>query len=210
MMTKFEDRLFDDLIRAHGAELSAPTAARRNRAVWLSGGVVAAAGASAAGLVMFGSGATPAFAVTQNSDGTATIAVHQLSGIAGANAKLHSLGDNVVIVPVQAGCPSLGSLPKAGQITGKTTSTGMRSASGQITVNVTGIPAGDIAVVGVSQNGTMTQMGVAITTAPAPSCVSLPAPPPAGGGGGVVSQPSGPSTNSSSGSSAGPVTQSGG
>ena len=188
MMSKFEDRLFRELMRDHGAELSPPRKTRTvtrtvARPVWLSGGVLAAAGATAAGLVMFGSGTEPAFAVTQNDNGTATIAVHQLSGIAGANAKLHSLGDNVVIVPVQPGCEPASSLPRVQGLQGTMmTGTASRSAGGQITVNVTGIPAGDIAVVAIQQSGGTTEMSTTITIPPAPSCVGpLPAPPANGG-----------------------------
>jgi hypothetical protein len=192
-MSKFEDRLFHELMRDHGAELSPPCKTRTvARPVWLSGGVLAAAGATAAGLVMFGSGAAPAFAVTQNDNGTATIAVHQLSGIAGANAKLHSLGDNVVIVPVGPGCEPASSLPRVQGLQGTmTTGSASRTAGGQITVNVTGIPAGDIAVVAIQQTGGTTQMSTTITTPPAPSCLSLPAPP---ANGGQLSQTTGPST----------------
>jgi len=182
-MTKFEDRLFDDLMQEHGTELSPRRATRYTRPVWIGGGIIAAAGASAAGLVMFGSGATSAFAVTQNGDGTATVALREMSGIAGANAKLHSLGDNVVIVPVAPGCEPMSSLPRVGRIAGEVTGSGMASKSGQITVNVTGIPAGDIAVVAVEQAGGTTQMATQITTPPAPSCVSLPAPPSGPGAG---------------------------
>ena len=57
-------------------------------------------------------GKTPAYAVTSNPNGTVTLAVYKKSGIAGANAKLHELGDSqVYVVPVEAGCPSISSLP---------------------------------------------------------------------------------------------------
>jgi hypothetical protein len=192
MMTKFEDRLFHELMRDHGTELSAQQAARKTRAiarpVWLSSGVIAAAGASAVGLVMFGSGATPAFAVTQNDNGTATIALHQMSGITGANAKLHSLGDNVIIVPVRPGCEPISSLPLppgSGHVSG---SGSENVETGAITVNVTGLPAGDIVVVAASHKRNTYQMATVVTTPPAPSCVSLPA------------TPSGPGPTQSSGS----------
>jgi hypothetical protein len=181
MMTRFEDRLFDELMRDHRAELSARPARKTRRVarpVWLSGGVLAAAGATAAGLVMFGSGAAPAFAVTQHSNGTATIALRDASGVAGANAKLHSLGDNVVIVPVEPGCEPASSLPRVPGLQGRTMGGSSSTVGGQITVDVTGIPAGDIAVVAYQRVGRAVQMSVTITTPPAPSCLSLPAPPP--------------------------------
>lgn len=199
-MTKFEDTLFDELMREHGPALTAmrrPASHGRLavRPVWLTGGGIAAAGATAAGLVLF-SGGAPAYAVTQNSNGTATIAIHQLSGIGGANAKLHALGDQVVVVPVRAGCTPVTSLT-APAPAGKVTSTSAVSG-GQVTVNVTGIPAGETAVVGVEQHGSSTEMIMAFTTGPAPSCISIPAIMPPGG-----------TTQQTSGTGGGPVTTQG-
>jgi hypothetical protein len=181
-MRNFEDRLFDELMHEHGAGLTAQPAHRTRRVarpVWLSGGVLAAAGVTAGGLVMFGGGGAPAFAVTQNSNGTVGIALHDTSAIAGANAKLHSLGDNVVIVPVEPGCEPLSSLPRVPNLQGHRVSEGgTRNAAGQITVKVTGIPAGDIAVVAIQQTAQGVESATVITTPPAPTCVApLPAPP---------------------------------
>jgi hypothetical protein len=179
MMTKFEDSLFGDLMREHGAALSSVRPVRPRvaaRPVWLTGGAIAAAGVSAAGVVMFSGGGVPAFAVTQNHDGTATLALHQMAGIAAANAKLRALGDNVVIVPVQDGCVSITSLPPAAQPVGKVTGSASNSASdGSLTLNVTGIPAGDLAVIGADQSGGKIMLAMAVTSGPAPSCVSIPA-----------------------------------
>jgi hypothetical protein len=201
MMTRFEDALFDELIQEHGPALAAirpPTSHRRLavRPVWLTGGGIAAVGATAAGLVLF-SGGAPAYAVTQNSDGTATIAIHQLSGIKGANAKLHALGDQVVVVPIEAGCPSITSLT-AHAPSGEVTTSSAVSSGGQVTVNVTGIPAGEIAVVGVQQSGSLVRMVQGFTSGPAPSCVSIPANMPPGG-----------TTQQNSGTGGGPVTSQG-
>jgi hypothetical protein len=204
MMTKFEDALFDELIREHGPALAAirpPASQRRlaSRPVWLTGGGIAAIGATAAGLVLF-SGGAPAYAVTQNSDGTATIAIHQLAGIKGANARLHALGDQVVVVPIQAGCPPITSLT-AHAPSGEVTTSGAVSSDGQITVNVTGIPAGEIAVVGIQQTGSLVRMVQGITSGPAPSCLSIPANMPAGG--------STQQTSGTGGTGGGPVTTQG-
>jgi len=64
-----------------------------------------AVAATVAGLVA--SSGSPAYALTTNSDGTITLAIYQASGIAQANAKLHQLGDDVVVVPIRPGCPPL-------------------------------------------------------------------------------------------------------
>jgi hypothetical protein len=196
---KFEDQLFADLMREHGSTLAhtrvpAPrrhVAARRTLLVTGTG--VAVAAAATAGVLAAGGGAaTPAYALTKNPNGTITLDVYQKSGIAGINAKLHQDGDsNVVVLPVGAGCPSLGSLPlPAVSAQGAKITVGTAvSKSGSITVNAQGIPAGDILVVAIQttvSGSTVTTGGAArLTSASAslPSCVSLPAPPPPGGGG---------------------------
>jgi hypothetical protein len=187
-MTKFEDQLYADLMRQHGSVLAAtklPALSRRHiasRGALLAtgaGGIAVAATAS----VLATGGGTPAYALTTNHD-TITLAVYQESGIAQANARLHQLGDDVVVVPVRAGCPSLGSLP-APAVPTKGISMGVggsKSSDGSITVNAHGVPAGDILVVGIEVTAHGTQAGAALTSPPAPSCVSLPALPPGNGG----------------------------
>ena len=198
-MTKFEDQLFDDLMREHGPTLAGtrPHAAPKRHVATRRTLLAAGAGCAAAGAIagtFVASGGTPrtavgtpaAYAVTKNPDGTVTLAVYKTSGIAGANARLHQLGDQVVVVPVGPGCPSLHSLPApAVPAKGMVSVQSGRSKNGSITVNAQGIPAGDILVVGVLSTGDATEMGSAITSAPAPSCVSMPAPPasPSSGGG---------------------------
>jgi hypothetical protein len=203
-MTKFADQLLDDLMREHGPTLAhaAPPAARARQAtagrrllVAGAGGVAVAA--AAAGVLVAGGG-TPAYAVTTHPDGTVTLAVTRPAGISGANGALHKLGDRVVLVPVRPGCPSLGSLrPPRVKLNGRPsvqTNVGIAgSATGHVTVNAKGIPAGDILVVGVETTTTGTTHGAMaggrLTSPPAPSCISLPAPsapsaPPAPGGSG--------------------------
>jgi hypothetical protein len=194
-MTKFADQLFDDLMREHGSTLATarPPAPRRHvatrRALLAVGGGVAVAAAAGVLVATAGGNAAggnaPAYALTPHSNGTITLAVYQKSGIAAANAKLHQLGDGqVYLVPVGAGCPSISALPApAAPLHGKHPSvrssvTVAGSAGGSVTVNAKGIPAGDILVVAVATifNGnTTTSLGAGkLTTAPAPSCVSLP------------------------------------
>jgi hypothetical protein len=189
-MTKFADQLFDDLMREHGPALArtTPPAPRRHiatrRTLLATGTACAAVGVTAGALVA--GGGTPAYAVTTNPDGTVTLAVYQKSGIAGANARLRQLGDGqVVVVPVESGCPSLGSLPapavpRRGHIPTQVTA----SRDGSVTVKAKGIPAGDILVVGFKttvHGSTVTSGGGSrLTSPPAPNCVSLPSAPPAG------------------------------
>ena len=204
-MTRFADQLFDDLMREHGPALTntRPPAPRGHiatrRALLAVGGggvavaaaagvLVATAGAGPAGhgarTGQAAAGQSPAYAVTNNPNGTVTLAVYQKDGIAGANAKLHELGDGqVYVVPVGAGCPSMSSLPAPAvspngehQSVRSEVSIG-GSAGGSVTVNAKGIPAGDILVVAVETTrtgNTTTSLGAGkLTTAPAPSCVSL-------------------------------------
>ena len=184
-MTKFADQLYTDLMRKHGSALAdtrPPAGSRRQfasrRALVATGAgglaVAATAGALAAG------GGTPAYALTTSHDGTVTLAVYQASGISQANAKLRQLGDSVVLVPVQPGCPAIGSLPAPAVLPngkGKISVQSTKSRDGSITVNARGVPAGDILVVGAEITAQGTQMGASLTSPPAPSCVSLPASP---------------------------------
>jgi hypothetical protein len=208
-MTKFEDQLFEDLMREHAptlAHTTLPSASGRHvatrRNLLAAGAGCAVAGAVAGTLVAGGSHAAgggttarAAYAVTKNADGSVTLAVYKTSGFAGANARLRQLDDNqVVVVPVGPGCPSMSSLPAPAVPPSAHMSTQVAHniRNGSVTVNAQGIPAGDILVVAVetSTNGPLTtSLGQArLTTPPAPSCVSLPAPPPAGtGSGGSVS-----------------------
>jgi hypothetical protein len=187
-MTKFEDQLFTDLMHQYRPVLEragTPAAAGRHslrRPAWLAGGAVGVAGAVAAGVTVLGT-ASPAFAVTQNPNGTTTIAVSKPSGVAGANIKLHAIGLRAVLVPVRSGCPSLSSLPAAPWPRGhryqsSTMGRMSRGGEGSITIDAHGIPRTDTAVVAVrtSHHGrtTQTTMAVKLTRGPVPSCVSLP------------------------------------
>jgi hypothetical protein len=184
-MTRFEDQLFYDLMREHGPALasavpSAPSKRRvTGRRVMLAAGGGLAVAATITGTLVASSG-TPAYAVTTNPDGTITLAVYQESGIAGINAKLRQLGDKqVVVVPVEPGCPRPGSLPKPA-VSGHghmISMAAMRSSNGSVTVSAKGIPAGDIVVVGMETAGDTRLTASALTSPPAPSCLSLPAPP---------------------------------
>jgi hypothetical protein len=182
-MTKFADQLYVDLIREHGSALpvtGAPAASRRHlasRRVLLATGAGGVAAAATAAALMAG-GTTPAYALNTNPDGTVTLAVYRASGIPQANAKLRQLGDNVVVVPVQPGCPVLGSLPPpAVPPNGPMTVWATGSSDGSITVNAQGVPDGDIIVVGAETTAQRTEMASQLTSPPPPACVSMPAPP---------------------------------
>jgi hypothetical protein len=181
-MTKFADQLFDDLMREHGPALAHAKPPAPSRPVWarrpaLAAGLGGLAAVAATAGVLVAGGGTPAYAVTTNPNGTVTVAVYQESGFAGANAKLHQLGDGrVVVVPVRPGCPR--PRPPAVSGKGRYISLGItKSGGGSVTVKARGIPAGDILVVGIETEGSTTQSGAFLTSPPPPSCISLsPAP----------------------------------
>ncbi|HEY0806846.1 MAG TPA: hypothetical protein VGD84_17370, partial [Pseudonocardiaceae bacterium] len=145
-MTKFADQLFSDLMAEYQPALERierpAVSARRAvpRPVWLAAGVVGMAGAITGGIVALGG--SPAYAVTRNGDGTVTISLSELSGVDGANGKLHNLGLPVVVVPTRPGCPAVKPAlsPASHQLTSALARTGK---DGSITVDVRGVPAGD-------------------------------------------------------------------
>ena len=205
-MTKFADQLFEDLMAEHGAELAAPripaavAAPRRTRRpAWAAAGTVAAAATALVGVTVFSGGAA-AYAVTDNHDGTVTVAVKQASGIAGANGKLHSLGVPVVVVPVGGpGCTPVDAIAVPPAEHTKVTMEARTGAEGSVTVDVHGVPAGDRALVTFqkSADGKVTgSMFLVRGDAPVPSCVTLPVPPAGGGttssGSGVQDKVEGP------------------
>jgi len=201
-MTKFEDQLYTDLMREHGSTLAGTrlhTGSRQfaSRRVLLAtgagglaiaaatGALVATVGAPASGGAPGSTGGaaaggdgTPAYALSTHQNGTITLAVYKASGIAQANAKLHELGDNVVVVPIEAGCAALP--PPAAQPGGKTFVQSQVIQGGSITVNAVGVPAGDILVVGSETTGHGTLMEAALSSPPAPSCMPLPPAAPSG------------------------------
>lgn len=194
-MTKFADQLYEDLMREHGAELrslpepgAAPVRSRRRaaRPAWLTAGLVTATAAAAGGFVLFGGAASPAYAVTQNANGTVSVAVKQASAIDAANARLKAIGVRVVIVPVGAGCPSLGSLADQG-LRGAAVGVRVSGSGGQvdsITVDAKGVPADDTLVLAFEDSGGGVFGGSGIVKGKVPGCVTLPAPPTAPGSSG--------------------------
>jgi hypothetical protein len=190
-MTRFADELFDDLMREHGSTLAGtrvPAAPKRHlasRPVLLAAGAGGVAAAAAAGTLVAGGG-TPAYAVTAHPNGTVSLAVYGKAGISQANAKLQQLaGGRVVVVPVEPGCPGITSL-RAPAVPVRDVRLSVDAKTGAIsTLDTSGIPAGDIMVVGFQQSATgMSATSAWLTSAPVPRCVSIPPAPvpvPAGG-----------------------------
>jgi hypothetical protein len=186
-MTKFEDRLLQQLVAEHGHGLRAvqrPAPARRRarRPVWMATGAAGAVAAVTAAVMALGSApASAAYAVTRHA-GTVSVAVYRASGVAGANAALHRLHSRVVVVPVRPGCPPIGSLPRpdpaphpAVWVQAGVNGHGHRSVS----VKIKGaIPAGDTMILAFTGNPRSGSVGAGgIITGPVPRCVSLPSAP---------------------------------
>ena len=120
-MSEFEDNLWLSVVREHGDEL-ARTGRTVHKHTWaprpqlLAGTTVGlAAIATAAALLLGASTSSPAFAVTRNPDGTVTVNLMKLSGIAGANERLAAMGVRAQIAapakhPPKFVCPG-GSAP---------------------------------------------------------------------------------------------------
>ena len=193
-MTRFEDRLFGQLMTEHGHQLRAverPAPARRRvrRPVWLATGAAAVVAAVTAAVMALGSApASAAYSVTRHANGTVTVSVNRSSGVTGANAALHAMDARVVVVPVRPGCPPITSLPRprpaphpSVRVGSSVNGHGHRSVT--VKVGRGGIPAGDtmiLAFSGTPRHGTALGAG-GIITGPVPRCVSLP-PAPSGGG----------------------------
>jgi hypothetical protein len=182
-MTTFADQLFTDLMLEHGSSLATtrrPAPAPRRHPVRVAGGLVGAAAAATTGIVLF-TGGSPAYALTDNPNGSVTLEINKPSGIAEANEAFAARGDRVVVVPVRSDCPDIGSLAApADPGSGTTTTSTARRDGSSITLDVQGIPANRTALVGVDSSGEGTWMGTAMISGAAPECVSLAASPPPG------------------------------
>jgi hypothetical protein len=172
-MSEFEDRLFADLMREHGADLAGirRPAPRRGvpRPVWVTAGAV---GVLALGIGLAGTG-TPAYAVTHGADGTITVSVWKISGVAGANAELRKLGVPAVAVPMRADCTaSLSPDVHARMVFTGSRTRGSDSTSDTVTFAPSGIPAGDTLILAAKEwpDGVVS-LRTDITRGPAPACL---------------------------------------
>jgi hypothetical protein len=107
-MTNFKDRLWQELVREHGAALSeAEKPRRRARPRLLAGTTVSlVAVGTATALVLGAASSSPAFAVNRDRDGTIAVTIKAIGGIRGANARLAQIGVPARAVEVAPGCPA--------------------------------------------------------------------------------------------------------
>ena len=109
-MSEFEDNLWFEVKREF-ARSGAPAAHRHRRMIprqLIAGTTVGlAAIATATALLFDASTSPPAFAVTRNPNGTVTVNLLKLSGIAGANQKLAAMGVRAQIQGLPKSGPKL-------------------------------------------------------------------------------------------------------
>lgn len=97
-MSKFADQLWRDLVREHGEALAytdrpAPAQRRRVRPRMFAGSTLGLAAVGAALLMVLGGSAAPAaFAITREGDGSVLVKLNYAGGLAGANRQLAAMG----------------------------------------------------------------------------------------------------------------------
>ncbi len=111
-MTRFDDNLWREVERRYGSELSGAdgplSGGPRRRLPMIAGASLGVAGASAAAVLVLGAAnSPPAFAVTTHPDGTVSLVIRRIDGIAGANRRLAQLGIHVRAVQVDARCQAV-------------------------------------------------------------------------------------------------------
>jgi hypothetical protein len=163
-MSRFEDRLWSELVEQHGALLAdappralapipARAPARRRRLVPVAALGLALAAALAAIVIALGSGGgTTAYAVISNPDGTVSVTIKELVGVRGAGEKLESLGVPVRVVRSEAGCPTRPGQYESAHLSAEqsqriSTLAGPAS-SASVVITPSAIPPGDTVVIG--------------------------------------------------------------
>jgi hypothetical protein len=122
------------------------------------------AGFVAAIVFLTGSGVTPSFAVTSYSDGSVVITLDDLTGVTGANARLHQLGVRAVVVPITAGCTTKVDLTYIGISEHPQPKTRLIPSE---------IPVGTTVVLAANQIGAnKIEMAIGRVTGTPPSCVA--------------------------------------
>jgi hypothetical protein len=186
MMAKFEDQLFDDLMRSHGSALdTVPERAaggRRGvgRTLGIGGTALGVAGVIAVTGTVLTGGAPAAYAVSKAADGVVTVSITDITGVTGANEELRRLGVRAVAVPVRDGCVALPDLPVDTASRGTGISSSVDSADGDggsMTFDADDIPEGDTLLLAATQSPNVLSLGAALIKGAAPECVSMPVPP---------------------------------
>lgn len=177
-MTMFEDRLWTDLESEHEKEMAAFTTAtatatgararrRLARPTVLTTGAVGAAAATGAAVLALSGGAAPAFAVTDNGNGTVTVTLSQISGMSGLNRELAADGINARAVPMAASCSAARAFANA-------MPSGTNPNRYTVTIDQADIPAGYTGIVAAEQtpSGQVRLAEASFPKDSVPTCVS--------------------------------------
>jgi hypothetical protein len=172
-MSRFEDRLWSDLAGAYGSQLAlvSPLPQRRSRrapALALALVLVLVVTIVAVLALAPGTSTPSAYAVSRNADGTLTVTIDELGGVAGANGHLAALGVDARVVAVQQDCAS-SARPIAIEMN---TYARMAHIEGQgVTIQPVAIPAGDTLVLAVHTIGGAVALSVGLYHGAAPTCL---------------------------------------
>jgi hypothetical protein len=180
-MSSFEDHLWSDLVREHGDRMrTAPSQTgalaasvtgadagrvrRLRRPALLTGSALGTAGAAvAAVLTLTATTTAPAFAVTDNTDGSITVTLREISALSGLNAEFARRGLNARAVPMSSACPTKGfgnALPLATNFNRFT-----------ITLDPSEVPDGYTAVVAATQTASgQVELVQGAVPPPVPTC----------------------------------------
>jgi hypothetical protein len=180
-MSHFKDRLWSELVRAHGADLTQithPPRSRRRPRMLAGTGLGLLAAGTAAAVVVGTAGTVPAFAVTKNHDGSVTVSINRLAGIPAANARLAALGYRARVVQVSVGCGA--AAPRAARLRGAPAPAALRQALAQARFDPRQVPPGRVLVIPASSSGqSLSPRAVRMIHGQVPACL----PPPISGRG---------------------------
>lgn len=172
-MSKFEDRLWSELVLDHGPQLASMTrieAPHRSRRGPAAIGAVALAGTIAAVALTATTGTSPsvAYAVSQSPDGSVTVSIREISGVSGANAQLARLQVPIRVARVEAGCSATGkTLPIPPTIV---SDLALQEREG-LAIQPKLIPHGDTLVISAKPIGSAVGLSYGLYRGYAPSCV---------------------------------------
>lgn len=193
-MSRFEDRLWSELVEQHGAVLAGqpslglvPGAAPLRGAVALRRplatiGVALAAVVAAIviGLSTGGSGPAPAYAVTRNPDGTVSVTIQELSAAQSASEALTRMGLPIRAAAVEASCQAnpdryrMAPVPETD--TRRIYSPFLSGSVTGVRISPSSIPAGDTLLLGVHEAAPKAiVLEVSLYRGAAPPCLPLPA-----------------------------------
>jgi hypothetical protein len=192
-MSRFEDRLWSELVEQHGAVLAGqpslgllPGAAplrgavpQRRPLATIGVAVAAVVAAIVIGLSTGGSGPAPAYAVTRNPDGTVSVTIQELAAAQSASEALARMGLPVRAAAAEESCHTdprqYRMVPEPQANPQPIFSPFLSAGVNGVRINPTRIPAGDTLLLGVREAAPKTiLLEVSLYRGAAPPCLPLP------------------------------------